>query len=95
MNTGEKHAGKAEGSDASGTNGPGKQSSLADWAPKLVGLLIPVALGLEAYGVYSSRGDQAQAEAIRLEAAKLEAAQQGPVADPHMEARAEPKRSAK
>ncbi|MBK5912886.1 hypothetical protein [Rhodocyclus purpureus] len=83
-------AGKTEEVPAQGANGPGKQSSLADWAPKLVGLLIPVALGLEAYGVYASRVDKA--EAAKVEAAKLQAAP--PVTGPQMEAGAESKRSA-
>ena len=72
-------AGKTEEAPAQGASSPGKQSSLADWAPKLVGLLIPVALGLEAYGVYASRVDKA--EAASVEAAKLQSVQQEPARD--------------
>lgn len=84
-------AGKTEGTDLSGAESPEKKSSLADWAPKLVGLLIPVALGLEAYGVYSSRVDKA--EAARVEAAKHEAVKQESPTSPEGEAGAAPKQS--
>lgn len=74
-------AGKTEEASAQGASSAGKQSSFADWAPKLVGLLIPVALGLEAYGVYASRAEKAQAEAASVEAAKLQSVQQEPARD--------------